>query len=78
MVLIDSIVTFYIGEEINPLLLGIMNLFSLSLIEMLIWRTIVIWCSVFFLWKQNIENKWLIVAYASLYAICVMTVGMVE
>ena len=74
IILIDSLTTFYVfGNEANPLLLGVMKLFTLSLGEMMFWRTIVIWSVIFFLWKQNVENKYLILMYCTLYGICVVT-----
>ena len=73
LILLDSIVTFRIGTEANPILLWIMKLFDLSLGSMMFWRTILIWAAIYFLYRVGYENKYLIMMYATLYGICVVT-----
>lgn len=73
LILIDSVVTINIGGEMNPLLLKIMEWFTLTLGEMMFWRTFVIWGLIYFLYKMGVQNKYIIVAYISLYGICLVT-----
>jgi len=73
LILLDSIVTARIGREANPILLWIMGLFSLSLGQMMFWRTAAIWAAIYFLYRAGFQNKYLLVMYSALYGICVIT-----
>lgn len=73
VILADSIFTVYIGTELNPILLWIMDLFNLHLAEMMFWRTFVIWIAIYFLYNVGFENKYLIFMYITLYGICTVT-----
>jgi hypothetical protein len=74
LILLDSIVTYRIGNEANPILLWIMKAFDLTLGGMMFWRTVLIWGAIYFLYRVGYENKYLIMMYATLYGICVVTI----
>jgi hypothetical protein len=73
IILLDSIVTLQIGTEKNPILLKIMEILNLSLGSMMLWRTIVLWAAVYFLYKNSIKIKNIIFCYVLLYGILIIT-----
>jgi hypothetical protein len=74
VILMDSVFTVYVGSELNPILLWIQKGFDLTLAELMVWRTILIWAAIVFLYRVGFENKYLMVGYIALYGICILTV----
>ena len=75
VIIADSLFTLYVGKESNPLLLAIMKSFDLTLLQMMMIRTvalsILIWL-VYILVEKWI--KYVLVAYISLYGLLIMII----
>lgn len=75
LVIADSLFTLHIGKEANPLLLFIMKSFDLSLLQMMIARTLILSLLIYFV--HLFASKWIkyvIIAYIALYGLLIMVI----
>lgn len=75
VVVLDSIFTIHIGKEANPLLLFIMNIFNLSIVKMMIYRTLGLSCLIWFIYKYSRKcMKYVLFSYIFLYYFFILVI----